>query len=233
MKSLLVVTILLFIFACSKETVPGQKPQPFSTVELVGYKLSLVSKTGIAEFSFVDKDTIVANIGTVGGPVAGPLLEWKIDSQGRLVIDFYSFKQYWKKLSVRGDLIEVEYATGPIKPFRQNYIIQPTGTGPSSTKYSNNSFTEGELAGSDLLLDSGLKYSFKPDGTGTFSVNPQEDSDRTFRWRLNEKGMLQMKWASGRLMLWRKISRTRNNIVAEISEPPSKPGRDIYRRSRL
>lgn len=235
MKSFWVFSILLFFIACSNnehKTVPGQKPQPFTTNELVGYKLTLVSKTGIADYTFVDKTTIVANIGTVGGPVAAPLLEWEIDGQGRLVIDFYSFKEYWKKLSVMDDQIEVEYSRGPIKPVRHNYIIKTRRPDPGSTKYSNNSFSKEELADSDLLLDNDLKYTFKPDGTGTFSVNPQEEIDRTFRWGVNEKGILQMNWASGRQMLWRKISRMKNDIVAEFTEPPPPPGRATYRRSK-
>ena len=97
MKSLALIIVLVFLAACSntaQTTVSGQQANHFSADELIGHRLSLVSKTRVGEFSFMDKGHVVATIGTVGGPVAGPVLDWEIDQQGRLVLDFYDFKQF-------------------------------------------------------------------------------------------------------------------------------------------
>jgi hypothetical protein len=243
MKSLVLIIVLVFLTACSikaQPTVSGQQANRFYPDELIGHRLSLVSKTSVGEFSFVDKDHVIAIIGTVSGPVAGPVLEWQIDQQGRLVIDFSGFKQTWTKLSVHGDLIEIECSTGPIKPYRHEYIIQPRRTSAAARNYPKNSFSTAELAGSNLLFDTSLpdrKYTFNPDGTGTFSVDPQEgvqlsEDERAFRWSVDQKGMLQMSWPSGRVMVWRKLSRENDTIMAEFTEPPSPPTRATYRRSK-
>jgi len=109
-----------------------------------------VSKTGIGEYSFMDKGDVVATIGTVGGPVAGPILQWQIDQQGRLVIDFDDFKVFWRKLSMHGDLIEIEAAAGDKKPYRNRYKISRTVASASLEIIIQTSFTSAELAGVNL-----------------------------------------------------------------------------------
>jgi len=47
------------------------------------------------------------------------------------------------------------------------------------------------------------------------------EGERTFRWAVGQKGNLQMTWSSGRVMTWRKLSRTNDIIEAEFTEPSS------------
>ena len=240
MKSLVLIILLVILPACSNSeqiTLTGEQTKRFSAAELVGYKLTLVSKTGIGEYSFMDKGDVVTTIGTVGGPVAGPILQCQIDQQGRLVIDFDDFKEFWRKLSMHGDLIEIEAAAGDKKPYRNRYKISRTGSvSLSGNNYPKTSFTSAELAGVDLqfvdIPDS--KYTFNPDGSGTFTVAGVQlnEGERTFRWAVGQKGNLQMTWSSGRVMTWRKLSRTNDIIEAEFTEPPSPPWRATYRRSK-
>lgn len=243
-KSLVLIIAVMFLTACSNITaqtsLSEQQKNRFSSEELIGHRLSLVSKTSIGEFSFVDKGHIVATIGTVGGPVAGPVLEWQLDRQGHLIIDFDDFKQSWTKLSMHGDLIEVEQSTIYTKPYRHEYIIQTGESGPAAPNYPKFSFTTSELAGSTLLFDinlPGRKYVFNANGTGTFSVDPSEGIElsedwRNFRWSVDQEGKLHMTHASGMATVVRKLSRVNNNIVAEFTEQPSPPTKAIYRRSK-
>jgi hypothetical protein len=110
-----------------------------------------------------------------------------------------------------------------------------------STKkdYPSALFTTDELAGRTLLHTDfpHPSYAFNINGTGTFAADrenriPLSEGERTFRWSVDPKGTLQMTWPSGKLMLWRKISRANDIVVAEFTEPPSPPTKATYRRSK-
>src|SRR5512140_573927 len=101
-----VVFVIGLMLLALSSAVSAQDKDRFTADELVGYRLSLVSNDSVGEFSFTDKGFIVATIGTVGGGVAGPILGWKIDEDGRLVIDFHNFPQVWTKRLAHGDLVE-------------------------------------------------------------------------------------------------------------------------------
>lgn len=244
MKSLVLIILLLIFPAWSNGDQTAVTPREtvrFSVDELIGYQLTIVSKIAISHYSFMKDGDVLAYIGTVNGPVTALVLNWKIDRHGHLVMDFNETYQIWKKLSVQGDLIEIERSIGPTKPYRNRYRISPRGSvsAGSINDYPKNSFTIAELADSKLQFADGQdsKYIFNPEGSGTFEVNIKgiklSEGERTFSWSVDQKGNLEMTWTSGRVMIWRKLSRNDDIIDAEFTEPPYPPTRETYRRSKL
>ncbi len=212
----------------------------FFPEELVGYTLTLMSKTVIAQYTFTDGGSVLANIGTVEDVRAGPMLQWEIDEQGRLVIDFNDYKEFWTKLSERGDLIDVEVSIGPIKPHRYSYTkTRPGGSTLEAEERPNASFTSEELIGSTLRNNTAPhpKYTFNPDGTGTFAADAHNsgqlaENQQTFKWSVDPQGRLQITRSSGDVMFLRKILQVSYMIVAESSRPSPPPERAIYRRTK-
>lgn len=238
MKGAVLIIGLMLIALCSAAS--AQQENRFTSEELVGYRLTLVSKTGVGDFSFTDKGYIVATIGTIGGGVAGPVLGWKIDKDGRLVIDFDNFTQVWTKRSVHGDLIDIERAMGSSRPYRASYTIsRPGKTSLANVDYSKTRFSEAELAGCTLTntREPNPHFVFSDNGTGVFFADsdnriPLDEGGRTFRWSVDGNGKLQMTWSSGRVAVWEKLSRVNDLIEAEDSDLPPPPTTATYRRSK-
>jgi hypothetical protein len=54
--------------------------------ELVGYRYELNHPETLQQFSFDANGDVIANIGQRDGPVAGPILNWELTTNGVLVI---------------------------------------------------------------------------------------------------------------------------------------------------
>ena len=126
------------------------------------------------------------------------------------------------------------------KPHRHDYIVQQGKMNDAAPNYPTDKFSTEELAGNSLLFFADrpdYKYTFNPDGTGTlFSDEPDlqgyEKDELTFRWLVNKEGRLYMTKASGRVMIWSKLSRKNDVITAEWTRSPSPPSRRTFRRSK-
>jgi hypothetical protein len=210
-----------------------KKHDRFTRNEVAGYTLEEIAEKFANSYSFQKDGYVIATLWNAEGGVAGPILNWEINQQGLLVIDYYDFKQFWTKLSEKNGIIEVKCANGPRKPYRVSYNITKPDGGWLYDKHSrNNSFASAELSGNVILLwfDSLYpQYKFNQDGTGVFTAdkmrrNPKDDW--SFKWSVDSKGILKITDQYGEVTLWRKISRKNDVIETEITNitvyPPHK-----------
>jgi hypothetical protein len=81
MKSLSLVAVLLLLAACASST----EKLSWRREAIVGHTLNIVDETRIESYRFHVEGHAIAHIGVKGGPVAGPVVDWKIET-GRLII---------------------------------------------------------------------------------------------------------------------------------------------------
>jgi hypothetical protein len=246
MKTTALIITFIFLIAFYSNAQPietYQQEERFSSEELIGYVLSLVSETDIRVYSFNENGIVLITSGMIGGGIAYPASKWQIDSKGRLMLGDPKSYRLWTKLSEKDDLIEIENSVGRTdsKPYQREYVIQQGADSVVDKDYLTDRFTTEELSGSSLVWDANLTWynynthAFKSDGTGTFSITPQKmipEGQRKYRWAVDKEGVLLLFVKDGRIESWRKISRKNDRIIAKITVSPSPPRRETYRKSK-
>jgi len=81
MKALLSLLAALVVTSCASHSdAHGWKKE-----DVIGFTLSIVDDAAIESYRFQAEGHAIAHFGVKGGPVAGPVVDWKIDD-GRLII---------------------------------------------------------------------------------------------------------------------------------------------------
>ena len=83
------------------------------TEDVAGSTFTLVSQTEYAEYHFMSNGLVVATVGTVNGPITGPIWKWKITKDGALSIqDEGRTMASWRMKYWSGGHVIVESDTG-------------------------------------------------------------------------------------------------------------------------
>ena len=245
----LIITFVLLTayYSIAQPAETNRQAERFSPEELVGYTLFLVSETKlIKEYSFFEDGLVDVSSGKTNqsegwGYLGGWASRWQLDSQGRLKILIPlggGGYELWTKLWVKDDLIEVEISTRDVnpKPSQEEYIIEQENDSVVRNNYLTDKFTMEELSGSSMIYNAVYTYTFKSDGSGTKSVDPQQDiileeDDRKFQWTVDKEGILKIFMNSDTIYYWRKLTHENDKIMVEktIFYSPQ-PRREIYRK---
>jgi hypothetical protein len=91
-RTLIGITIVLMSTASYADAPSPIEPLPanirgWSADWLIGTTLTLVSDTQILSMHFADRSYTAVTLGEKGGPIAGPLLSWRIESEKLFVGD--------------------------------------------------------------------------------------------------------------------------------------------------
>jgi len=128
MKQIALVFCLFFGISSHAEELTRWR-----STDVVGYRLTLVSKTTVQSFLLTSDGDALCGFGIVGGAVTAPALRWWIDAEG--VFNVGEKKKTWvalKKINVSGSLIDVEekerkvrYRRESVEPIPDQPVIKP------------------------------------------------------------------------------------------------------------
>ena len=92
----------------------------WTTEELVDNTYTLEDTTNYAQYTFQENGNVIATVGLIDGPLAGPVMRWHITRAGSLVISDEASQIKWIKKESDKDRVVVITDTGTETYLRQD-----------------------------------------------------------------------------------------------------------------
>ena len=108
---------LVLLAACAPQR---EQTSTWLQQELQGKRLELVHERVIEEFSFGAEGSVNATFGEKGGPIAGPILDWRLENDVLIISEGPkgASAEELRLISVRGNVLTVKTKSGSVVKFQ-------------------------------------------------------------------------------------------------------------------
>ena len=125
MKILILSALALLLGCCGEKSGPSnpERTERWQSEELTGHRYELTDGDIVQIFTFFKEGAVAATLGTKSGPQTGPLLTWKIDPGGVLVIQDSLGSTFFRIVKIRAmDGQVITEVAGETKTYRKTVL---------------------------------------------------------------------------------------------------------------